>query len=360
MAEMEENPLVLRHGDAHKIRVEEPNAMLSSFFVDSYRHALSCLQYIDVDNRRLYWEEMVADGKIANEEKDDGRYLPEFNNVIAFCGERGSGKTSAMISFRNLLRDWQQSKSKILNLVDRDFDKPLRFLCIDPVDPSRFEPNDRLVGSILAELYRRYLQLSQDRTEVGDFERRKNLEVAFSNALKSIQMLDPKSESPFGKPGEGENEFEILRRAAEAASMRDNFHKLIQAFLNYKFATDKKASNHYLVIPVDDLDMSIRHAYQLAEDIRKYLMVPNVIILIAMKLDQLRMAVEQENYDRFRVYKEIAKMPKDDEVETMSNLYLEKLIPLNRRVMMPDLLNDGISIGRKVEYHSKHSDNFSS
>jgi hypothetical protein len=337
-------PLLLFKGEAHKITVETPSQMGDSFFKEVYQKAMACLVDIHRDNGRHKTD--------SNE--PDSRYLPEFNNLIAFCGERGSGKSSTMISFRNLLRGWGDRSERekphgyeigkeflVGETLASDeqslFSKDTKFLCIDAVDPSRFEPSDRLIGSILAELYRRYQQFAKSGTNEGDFERQRNLEAAFSKALKGVQMLGQKGGNPFGTPGEAENDFEILKRASDAASMRDHFHGLVQSFLQYRYQAGKELKDHYLVIPIDDLDMSVHHAFQLAEDIRKYLMVPNVVILVAMKLDQLRMAVEQANVGKFKDYRDATspKRPSMDEIEEMSNLYLEKLVPISRVILMP-------------------------
>lgn len=140
---------------------------------------------------------------------------------------------------------------------------------------------------------------------------------------------------PFGTPGAGENSFEILSRVGKAADTRTLMHHLVSKLLDFLNPTIG-VSNSYLVIPVDDLDMSVQHAYVLAEDIRKYFMIPNVIILVAAKVDQLRMAVEQSYVERFRDYRRELQKPTQEEIEAMSNLYLEKLIPLGRRLAMPD------------------------
>jgi hypothetical protein len=92
----EASQLLLFKGEAHRITVEEPSKMEDSFFEEVYRKAMACLRDIHRDN----------DGYNKSDREDKSLYLPEFNNLIAFCGERGSGKSSTMVSFRNLLRDW--------------------------------------------------------------------------------------------------------------------------------------------------------------------------------------------------------------------------------------------------------------
>lgn len=106
----------------------------------------------------------------------------------------------------------------------------------------------------------------------------------------------------------------------------------------------------YLVISIDDIDMNLRVGEKMLEDIRKYLMIPNVIILIAVKMEQLKQIVQQ----RYLVYlkdNELLEKEIDNIKEEKSNLledfkeniinitdkYLEKVIPYNRRIRIPNL-----------------------
>jgi hypothetical protein len=322
------NVLKLYKGEAHKIRVEEAEEFEKSYFLDAYKQAFGCFGDIHLDNQRY------------QESPESRATKREFNNVIAFCGERGSGKTSAMMSFRNALRNWENDHGKINNLLPGNLNTAghFQFVCLDAVDPSRFEPNDRLSGTVLSELYRRYQEKAQ-KGDLKNHEAQRKLEKSFSDFLKGIQLLS--NSKPFGEQGRGESDFEVLAGIAGAAGLRKTFHALVENYLRYEL--DEKSGsdlkNTYLVIPVDDLDLSVEHAFNLAEDIRKYMHVPNVIILIAMKLDQLRLAVEQANYVRFEGIRKASNRPDRKYVEEMSNMYMEKLVPVSKRVLLPILGN---------------------
>lgn len=317
------NVLKLYKGEAHKIRVEKAVEFKDSYFLDAYRQALRCFHDIHVDNEK---------------NRGTGR---EFNNVIAFCGERGSGKTSAMMSFRDMLAEWADQHKHLGDWAGEGMkDKlksDLRFVCLDAVDPSRFEPNDRLSGTVLSELYNQYRIQTKATIPSGKLDIQKKLEKAFSKLLKGIQLLSAKNENPFGDPRSHENDFEVLDSIAGAAGLRGAFHNLVTGYLQFHHeeGCGVGINNTYLVIPVDDLDLSVEHAFNLAEDIRKYLHVPNVIILIAMKLDQLRLAVEQANYVRFKGIRKAVERPDPKYIEEMSIMYLEKLVPIPKRIILP-------------------------
>ena len=98
---------------------------------------------------------------------------------------------------------------------------------------------------------------------------------------------------------------------------------------------DKKG---FLLIPIDDFDLNISGAYEMLEDIRQFLIQSNVIILIACKIEQLQDSIEQNFRTEYKVM-----MPKpelsylSDKPGDMASKYLLKLIPLSRRLIIPEL-----------------------
>ena len=69
----------------------------------------------------------------------------------------------------------------------------------------------------------------------------------------------------------------------------------------------------------------------MVEQIRKYLVQENVIILIAVKLEQLEQIIKVNYIEDFK--KDVTGL----DYEKMSYRYLEKLIPQNRRMYLLDL-----------------------
>ena len=69
-------------------------------------------------------------------------------NIIAFCGDRGEGKTSCMESFTQKIMD----------------DVSLSLAFMDLIDPAFFDNNHNVVELILGLLYKKYNEtLKQDR-----------------------------------------------------------------------------------------------------------------------------------------------------------------------------------------------------
>ena len=75
-------------------------------------------------------------------------------------------------------------------------------------------------------------------------------------------------------------------------------------------------------------------AYDMAEEIRKYLKQPKIIVLTALKLEQLEQAIElhySNHYDKM-----IGKGLPSSEISDMALKYVIKLIPENNRIYMPE------------------------
>ena len=85
-----------------------------------------------------------------------------------------------------------------------------------------------------------------------------------------------------------------------------------------------------MLICVDDLDLNISEGFKMAEMIRKYLVNPYSIILIAVKVEQL-IDVIANNY-RNNTSTEIVH---STQCEEMAQKYVDKLLPRGNRIPMP-------------------------
>ena len=141
----------------------------------------------------------------------------------------------------------------------------------------------------------------------------------------------------------------------QSAKLLLQLNDLINAYLNYICGEDEVT---YLVIQIDDADMDINRTFQILEDVRKYLGLPRVIVLIGTNIDQLETTVEQHFLNEYR---EGLKYPGSiisvEQCHNIAELYLQKAIPHTRRIHLPDLeetiRQSHSSIG--VVYKSRHN-----
>ena len=153
----------------------------ASIFTEQYVQALDALN------------NLVA-AQSASSKQSGNRVSPEEspNNIIAFVGERGSGKTSCMSSVAELLAPdkLHEIKSKYTAIEKHQFEN------IGIIDPSYFDQTHNIVAMVVARLYKTYRDFVEHKhTESGCFDVQRELEQAFARAQRSMQCLLGKNET---------------------------------------------------------------------------------------------------------------------------------------------------------------------
>ena len=286
-------------GDENRIVVEDINKDIikSSIFSEPYHYILNSLDhYVDAlpDNR---------DDDFKN--NDIWR-----NNIFAFIGERGSGKTSCMRSIVHLLEEPQNSQ------LDNEVLKR-NFYALDMIDPSFIDNESNILGVILATLYKKFLNHSHNVNEGLKFK----LAESFARVQHDFSRMMTERAIP-------DDDLESLSSLSAAVDLRTSMYDLIDRFMKYM-----GKENAILLISVDDIDLHSRDATKMVEQIRKYLVLPNVIVVMAVKLDQLaklkRLQYSREYWDQKQTLN-------DKNLDEMVDRYITKLVPYNHRVYMPE------------------------
>lgn len=270
--------------------------------------------------------------------KDDEENEP-FNNIFAFIGERGAGKTSCMLSVANALTD----KSKNSFLDNYQEVNNCSFHKLSLIDPSFFDEDHGIIAEVLASLYHEYQKVKEPKNSLD----RTVLLGKFADLQKDFNcLLAPDAEKPY-------DDLEQLVSLSAAVNLRANFGELVTSFMNYIGDPNGK-----LIIMIDDIDLHTNQATVMVEQIRKYLVQPNVIILLAIKLDQLAMLKRQQYTIE---YKELLDKKKVSEgvIDEMVERYLTKLIPFDQRIFMP-AAQEFLSWGLTVKSIQGETEEFSS
>lgn len=258
--------------------------------------------------------------------KDDEENEP-FNNIFAFIGERGAGKTSCMLSVANELTN--KSENSFLDNYQEVNDYAFHKLSL--IDPSFFDEKHGIIAEILASLYHEYRVTEKP---INSLERTEIL-GKFADLQKDFNcLLASDAEKPH-------DDLEQLVSLSAAVNLRANFGELVTMFMKYIGKPEGK-----LIVMIDDIDLHTNQATIMVEQIRKYLVQPNVIILLAIKLDQLAMLKRQQYTME---YKELLEKGKVSEgvIDEMVERYLTKLIPFDQRIFMPtaqEFLGWGLSV----------------
>jgi hypothetical protein len=269
-------------------------------------------------------------GKVQNEpDKVQKEYkLMDLNNILAYIGERGSGKTSCMLSVARMLGEHDPEHGKSETTIAGLSGCGKSFYVLDHVDPSFFDKKNNIVSIITARLYNRFKKRVEERDRDDKHDCKNQLLECFQEVNDNIERLLGKNRK------EAEDSLQRIDNLAAAVNLRKNIGKLVKEFLRY---FDKDV----LVVPIDDVDLHTSEAYAMAEQMRKYFAHHKIIILFAAKLDQLSLVVKKQYVNEFG---ELFKLqPKAQEnildigmIEEMVDRYLGKLIPLGQRIYLAD------------------------
>ena len=315
MMHKSEKTIVISDEYIYTPRIESAEQMAASPFSEIYRDAMRSLENIC---------------KRSANEKSGNEPVKECNPIIAFVGERGAGKTSALDSFRRALQEGYCEDKKTI-WYDYKGLADTQFKVLPMIDPTALSEHESLLSVISAHMYR---QIEQIQCECQIIRKGDDPDTAIRNAAQqlnelynALRALNQERSEPFIEFAG----YERLGQLSISYNLREQFKKAVDAFLKLTAqihsGPNRANKRYFLVIPIDDLDMNANDGYKLCEELRKYMMVPGIVVLMSAKIDQLESVIE-------RAF--VKQLPnKEDTSGSMAERYLAKLIPINRRHTLP-------------------------
>lgn len=237
------------------------------------------------------------------------------SNIIAFCGDRGEGKTSCMRSFMKLL----SQDSELDN-----FDKNLPFNAskielLDVVDPAFFDKKHNLIELVLGQMYGRLTQKALDDEEYSsELSKKQKLLNSFQKAKMCLAHLEKEKKELY-------DPLEELEALSAGINLQQCLGTLFEEYLKFQ-GKDK------LVLAIDDLDLNMTEGYRMAEQIRKYLNQQSCILLIGLNIGQLTEVIKNSIAKELNV-----REWEYEDLPTMAMKYVMKLFPYGNRVLMPSI-----------------------
>lgn len=237
------------------------------------------------------------------------------SNIIAFCGDRGEGKTSCMLSFMELLKNDSELHKfeSILPFKADDVE------ILDVIDPAFFDKKHNLIELVLGQMYGKIAGKSiQDADYSVKLNERNNLLRYFQKAKRHLGHLEKEKRELY-------DELEELDALSAGVKLEECIGLLFEEYL--KFQNKKK-----IVLAIDDLDLNMTEGYKMAEQIRKYLNHKSCILLIGLNVSQLSTVIQNS------IAKELKTSPSESpELSVMASKYVMKLIPYGNRILMPSI-----------------------
>ncbi len=282
--------------------------LLQSIFLDMYRGAARNVDAIIKRNNG-------GDNSEAGNSREPVNSDASINTTIAFVGGRGTGKSSAMQSFSKYLQDGPNAKDGIWQGCT---DALPKFVALPTIDSSQISQKETIIGRMSVAML------------TGFRQQQKNLSLEkkqeFLSCAKEVNELAVLLQTnDWFRCGD-----KLLTNTERICSMKSSVRKLVDSYLSIICKKDA-----YLIITIDDLDMGIQSAHAIMEEIRQYLSIPHVVVLVSID-ETLLDAVVKSMFAKYMgspdSYEDSISLVKD-----LSYRYLEKLFPVNRRHHTPRL-----------------------
>ena len=300
MADIEkEKPIVFVEGDEDKVVIEKGD-YATSLFSSQYTAAFGVL-------KRLV------------EMPDDEDCCPGQGNsrIIAFCGDRGAGKTSCMMSVRYAI---EHCKDEGIQNYLKGFElepEQLDFDILKPIDPSFFDESHNILELVLGQMYLRFKDKRKKLKEIDKLD-----EAAIDKVRKKFDAVKRSLSLFNGSSQQMSDKLEELENLSVAMSLHEKLKELFKEYLD--FIGKKK-----VLISIDDMDFNAKGAYRMCKFLQMYLSQSYCVVLISLKISQLVAILNDD--ENFKDAKE------GDKRSEMSSKYVQKLIPIANRVQMVDI-----------------------
>lgn len=321
-------------GNEQSVRITGDLCDSQYFMYASYRQALRALA--EIVRQTDYFHENVK----KNPDDLDVALFCYNDNIIMFEGSRGRGKTQTMLSFTRILRNASGHRCHATNDRGLDWNKEIDFLeeadrirlayaifhVIPPISPSVLEEKQNILFLILSRLYDYAVNLLENAHDYDEDDRNK-LSRLFSACLSGIKGI---------KQGlDNYTELSDLQTISDGAALRNRFYSLVQ-FLIQIDASKSGAKKTYLVVQIDDADSQIKNGYKAIEDIRKYLVIPNLIIVMSADITFLhKVIIHEQGIELDGLCHKFEEF--SSELSQMSRKYIDKLIPPSHMIHLPKL-----------------------
>lgn len=303
------------------VQTDAFNQIEKSFFKTIYEQAFSLVRTVCNSSERAL--------KLSNQsKKSNGKLYFETHNVIAFTGRRGTGKTSAMLSIANYLCD--KTVETIQNKTLEELRDQNNFFNLGFVDTSVLDGNEDMFLILLSKIFDFLNDRFDDTFSECAYDKYSSLKEKI--CLIYDHYVNLKTNSGLNL----NSSYNLMDRLSERFGVRNEFAKLVEetiSLLNYT----KKCSNKngYLVICLDDIDMTLQEHIHVMQCIHQYFMIPNVIVMITTNFNILTASLKKDNFKRL----ELGYLKYDENnVEASFNQtqdFLRKVIPSDMRITMP-------------------------
>lgn len=275
------------------------------------------------------------------------------HNSVFISGARGSGKTTFLLNIKTAICDESTGRPYILDIID----------------PTLIHDNDNFLSIVLG----RIADTVKKRSSYGGNDGNGNSAKEFFNKLSEVAELSEAISNSQQSTG-----LDNILDEQNALNLEIEIHNLMEIAV-------KVLNCPFLILPIDDIDMSFVHGFEVLEKIRKYLATPYIMPVISGDIEMYHQIFTVEFFRQMTHNKEIsdeqiqklyekrkqrhANNDKDKNTSdgnenpesmyfisksyTLSDRYLEKVLPRNRRITLKKA-QEIIKKDAKIKIAEKH------
>lgn len=284
------------------------------------------------------------------DEKDIDSILRKYNNIISVLGERGSGKTSVLLTIQEKLEEKNKNKG-YMNIL---------FPLIKPDCIGNNKNEDTVIGwliggfgKIVEEIENDIYESKKYKVDNKNTDYFQNCRKRNDNKLRCLynQLIEYYLYSRREYQDIIKNEYESFNSYVENISYSvDSEQKLFLKF--YDFINEvililKKSENSYeplIFFFFDDIELSVDRCEEVINVISKYLLHPNIVVLIAGDIKQFRQRLLVDLLNRDNLINLLKE--KSDQLNTNSQKILEE-----SKLLVNDILKKAMPPALRKSIH---------
>lgn len=247
-------------------------------------------------------------------------------SIVAFCGDRGEGKSSCMETVKHIVG--HKTDERVAGYLGNQYPtiSATNFHILETIDPAFFDERHNVLELVLGQLFSKFKEQIEKYESAEKKQKREasmHLQECFHKAKWCLTQMEKGIQA-------GYDPIEELDALAAGMSLREEMDGLINEYLTFFSEEGADAEHNFLVISIDDLDLNVGEAYVMAEQIRKYLVSKQCLLLVSLKVEQLIEVIA--NYLNNQ-----AAPNKSLDAPAMAAKYVTKLIPTENRINMPKI-----------------------
>lgn len=345
----------------------------NSIFFEQYKKALECIA-----------DFVMQSPNDSQNQSDNANFTKQqsYNNIFVFIGDRGSGKTSCMLTVNDIIthknnynntinsifeavpakkgngtyseskgedediekeNKLKEKRSKIISEINTHYKDIIdtfagyTFSNCGTIDPTLFDNKHNILELFIGTLYKKILEIIKQQDPHFYNNKYEKIINIFQDVKEHLTLLTEARHK-----AEYQDALQDIHDLTSVIDIKHDINTLINTYLSY-MQESTSSRNLKLVLSIDDIDLNMSNAYIMIEQIRKYLSHPDLIILMAVKMGQLANVIRINYFNEFKV---LLKQERDSHEinnnykETINEIverYMVKLFPLNQRIYLPDI-----------------------